>query len=363
MVDEKMLMGIKNALDKVDSYKNRKDIGVVLSEYGVSEKDLNDESIISYIVKYLLNDEERFYFNQYQMYFRQKEMGNISSIINSLSDLTELVDILYNERKEAGKSISYINEIIRKIKIKLHDFPMIRLGSLYGHLEKDYKRYSSTTIKAGLEESKISDTIYNIEHGSFILRQMKTKELARLKKELAKHKDDSSKNIEEKHERYIRTQEEYTKELENAVLELLRDPEILNAVMLSLNLLYKFEYDTEFNSHGLETVKSQELKDVSKKQIIDKFFVYFGEHNGEKYDPQTFYNLLEKFILYFYTFRIEKLEIKRSKCLSQIGSAFEKQKEMMSQLSGYKGTLNGGTVSLTDDENDTLSLVYTMNGK
>ena len=26
MVDEKMLMGIKNALDKVDSYKNRKDI-------------------------------------------------------------------------------------------------------------------------------------------------------------------------------------------------------------------------------------------------------------------------------------------------------------------------------------------------
>lgn len=362
MVDEKMLVGIKTVLSKVDSYKNDKDIGKYLSEFGIDITDMTQEQIVSCIVKYLLNDEERYYFNQYSLYSKKVDVESIASIINSLSDLTELVDILYRERKEAGMKISYINDIVRKIKLKLNDFPMIRLKCLYGHLENDYKRYNSTFIKAGLDETRISDTIYNIEHGSFVLRQMKTKELARLKKELATHKRNSSKEIEEKHEKYTRTREEYTKELENAVLELLRDPVILNAIMLSINSLGDNAYNTELDHKGIERIEVEELHEVSKKAIIDKFFVYYAEHNDEKYDAQTFYNILEKFILHFYTRKVEILEGKRNVCLRQIGDAFDKQKGMMGDLKTHRESFGNSVISMSDDESDTLALVYTKNG-
>jgi hypothetical protein len=244
----------------------------------------------------------------------------------------------------------------------MQEVPMVRLSCLYGHLENDYKRYSSISIKAGLDQTRVSDTIYNIEHGSAFLRKMKTKELARLKKVLADMKEKSSTEIEERHERYIRTREEYTKELENAILELLREPIILNASMLSINLLQGDKYNTNIDDYGLQSIKDEEFREVSKKEIIDSFWAYFIKHNDDKYDSKTFYRILEDFILYYYTVRIARLENKKDKSLMQINDAFVKQKSMMSELVHYQDLINEKTATLSADEEDTLSLVYSING-
>ena len=362
MVDEKMLQDVKKVLFKIDELKKDNKISLLLAEHGVDVSSLDEEGLINAIVIYLLNNKERMYYNQYQMYIKQQGLMELSKLIDSLGSITVRVNELYVERKETTGMIFHVNEIVKKLKMKLHDVPMIRISSLYSHLENDYSRYSKAAIHAGMDESRMSDTIYNIEHGSFILRQMKTKELARLKKELASYKEKASVEIDEKHEKYIRTREEYTELLRSVVTELLRDEMFLNAALLSINELFEETYGVEKDYRGIDRVTKEEMAEVSKVMIVDKFFLYFEEHNQEKYDANTFYKLLEEFILYFYTLTIRRLEGKRSKGLNEIAEAFDKQRELMGDITQYKKTL-GNEIVATEDEKDTLSLVYAMQSK
>lgn len=362
MVDEKMLHGIKESLKKIDTLKKQENIGELLAEYGVDIKSLDEKGLIEMIVKYLLTESEKLYYNQYNLYVKRQEMIEATKIVTALNELTANVDQLYEERREASTVILHINDIVRKIKLRMHDVPMVRISCLYGHLENDYQRYSKASIKAGMDESRMNDTIYNIEHGSFLLRQLKTKELERLKKELAAYKVKANSEIDERHERYVRTREEYTELLRSVVIELLRDDTFLNAALLSVNALYGEVVKTEIDAFGVLRVASSELKDISRAMIVDKFFLYFDEHNQEKYDANTFYKLLEEFMLYAYTANIRKLEGKKNKCLKDIHEAFDKQKGMMNNLAQCQTELVTG-VSYSTDEEDTLSLVYKMSEK
>lgn len=362
MIDEKMLHGIKESLKKIDSLKKQENISDLLADYGVDSKNLDEKGLIEMIVKYLLTESERMYYNQYNMYVKRQEMIKASEIVASLNELTARVDCLYEARKEASNVISHINDIVRKIKIKLHDVPMVRISCLYGYLENDYQRYSKAVIKSGMDESRMGSTIHNIEHGSFLLRQLKTKELERLKKELEEYKVTAKAEIDERHERYDRTREEYIELLRSVVMELLRDNMFLNATLLSINTLYGEVAKTETDTFGVLKVSSSELEDVSRTMIVDKFFLYFDEHNDDKYDANTFCNLLEEFILYTYNVNIRKLEGKKNGCLIDIAEAFFDQKKMMNDLVQCQTGLTTD-ISYSTDEEDTLSLVYKMSEK
>lgn len=362
MIDEKMLQGIKTTLNKIDEFKKQECLGELLSSYSVDITVLKEHDIVDAIVKFLLSDNERFYYNQYTLYLKQRSISGVSNVINSLNDLTTQVEKFYEEKKEASEKISHINDIVRRIKIKMHDVPLVRISTLYHHLENDYNRYSKATIKAGMDESRMSDTIYNIEHGSFLLRQLKTKELVKLKKELAAYKEKANAEIDERHEKYIRTREEYTDLLRNVIMELLRDDLFLNASLLSVNLLSDNKVQTEEDYFGIERVTKEDMKEASKKAIIDQFFIYFEEHNHEQYDAKTFARLLENFILHFYTVSISRLEGKKNKCLAEISKCFLKQKEMMGELAQYQDVFCSDII-MSKDETDTMSLVYKTQNK
>ena len=91
--------------------------------------------------------------------------------------------------------------------------------------------------------------------------------------------------------------------------------------------------------------------------IIEHFFKYYEEHNSEKYDAETFRTILEDFVLYFYNLSIRRLEGQKSRCLSDISKAFSEQKELVGMIPAVN--LESPTF-VTQDEEDTLSLVYTM---
>ncbi len=362
MVDGIVLQGVKKSLDKIDRIKNSEELQTLLLDKGIDISTLNDSQIVEKIVKYLLTDEERNYYNQYNLYVRQQRLNEVMGVLDSLNTLTSNVDALYEKRKLDDKKINHINGIVSKIKMRLRDVPMIRISTLYGHLTNDYDRYSKSAIRAGMDESRMSDTIHNIEHGSYLLRHLKTKELARLKKELEAYKKKSSSEIEEKREKYVRTREEYTELLRSVFLELLRDEDVLNASLLSINMLFGVEVNIGEDYAGISKVDSKDLKEVSKVMIIDKFFEYFEKNNNDKFDAQVFYKLLEEFILYYYTVTTMKLEGQKNRALRDIADEFAKQKSLMEDLSQYQPDILVGKIVDRDLE-DSLSLVYTMQNK
>ena len=180
MVDEKLLKDINDVLKKIEILKNQDNIGETLAEYGIDILSLDENGIIDAISKFLLTDAESICYERYKAYIKQKKLNDIVDIIGSLNGLTTNVDKLYEERRKLSSVIFNIDEVIHKITMKLHDVPMIRISSLYGHVENDYHNYSSTVIKVGMDESRMNDTIYNIERGSLLLRRMKATDLERL---------------------------------------------------------------------------------------------------------------------------------------------------------------------------------------
>lgn len=361
MFDEKMLQGVKDCLNKIDVLKSDADLDKMLAQYGVDITKLSHDEIVAMIVRYLLSDQERIYYNQYINYKRKQDFEKLDAALTSLGELTVNVSNLYDERREAARRITHIEELIRSLKSKLRDVPTIKISTLYNHLENDYKRYSKKVIKAGMKESQLNDQIHSIERSNFILRGIKGKELAFLKEELRTFKETSREEIDERQEKYNRTKEEYVELLRSVISELLRDDMILNAMLLTCKVLYGVEVNSEFDYRGIERVKVSELKEFNVNIIIEKFFNYYDEHNGEKYDAHTFYGIVEEFVLYFYRLGISKLEGQRNRCLSDISSAFIAQSELISGVKECKTSLTEGVTS--PDEDDTLSLVYGMQNK
>ena len=357
MVDEKLLKDINDVLKKIEILKDQDNIGETLAEYGIDILSLDENGIIDAISKFLLTDAESICYERYKAYIKQKKLNDIVDIIGSLNGLTTNVDKLYEERRKLSSVIFNIDEVIHKITMKLHDVPMIRISSLYGHVENDYHNYSSTVIKLGMDESRMNDTIYNIERGSLLLRRMKAKDLERLKKELALFKEKSEKDIKEKHDRYDKTREEYTTLLGAVVMEFLRNDLFLNAAVLTINDLFGGSFKTEIDSLGIERVVKEDLDEVTSIMVVSKFFDYFEQHNDDNYDAKTFYNLLESFFLHHYVKRKQELDGKRNKCLLEISKAFNNQKEIMMKLTQSQLEL-GSIADFSDDEKDTFSLVH-----
>lgn len=360
MVDEKMLQGVKDCLTKIENLKSDVNLENILKEYGIDIRILSSNEIVEAIVTYLLTDEERNYYNKYMMYKRQQDLRAISSSLNALNELTTKVEVLYTERKEASAKISHINEIVRTLKIKMHDVPVIRISTLYGHLLNDYERYSKRSIKAGMDEARLSDRIQTLQRSSFLIRGLRTKEIELLKKELRTSKETATSEIEERKEKYYRTREEYTDLLTKVVEDLMRQDIFLNAMLLSVKSLYGVEINTELDYRGIDRVVPEEMKEFSRTLIVESFFKYYEEHNGEKYDAETFRTILEDFILYFYNLSIRRLEGKKARCLSDISKAFLEQKELVGDISNVDLD-NFNYVS--QDEEDTMSLIYTMQNK
>lgn len=360
MVDEKMLQGVKGSLSRIESLKCDINLESILMEYGIDIRIMSSDEIVNAIVTYLLTDEERDYYNRYMIYKKQQDLRAISNTLNSLNELTTKVDLLYTERKEASVRISHINEIVRSIKMKMHDVPVVRISTLYGHLQNDYERYSKRAIKAGMDESRLNDRIHTLQHSSFLIRGMRAKEIELLKKELQTSKEIASSEIEERKEKYHRTREEYTDLLTRVVDDLLRQDIFLNAMLLSIKTLYGVEVQTELDYRGIDRVLPEEMKEFSKAVIIEHFFKYYEEHNGEKYDAETFRTILEDFVLYFYNLSIRRLEGQKSRCLSDISKAFSEQKELVGMIPAVN--LESPTF-VTQDEEDTMSLVYSMQNK
>lgn len=361
MVDEKMLQGVRNCLLRIESLKRDINLEAILSEYGVDIRVMSSDEIVDAIVNYLLTDEERNYYNRYMIYKRQKDLEAVSTTLNSLNELTSRVDLLYTERKSASVKINHIDEIVRSIKIKMHDVPVIRISTLYNHLLSDYDCYSKRAIKAGMDESRLTDRISSMQRASFLIRGMRKKEIELLKKELTSSKAAATAEIEERHERYIRTKEEYTDLLTRVVDDLLRQDVFLNAMLLSIRELYHVDIHTEVDYRGIDKVVPEEMKEFSKAVIIEHFFNYYDEHNGEKYDAETFRNILEEFVLYYYQLSITRLEVKKNRCLNDIANAFSEQKALVGGLSGNP-ILECPTM-VSQDEEDTMSLVYTIQNK
>lgn len=357
MVDTVMLDNVKKVLEKVEEYRNN---SVLLKDSGIDVTTMSEEEIIKAILNMFFTESEIACYNKYMEYKRQQDLRVIAGVLDSLNNLTNNVNGLYEERRDASNKIVVVNEMIRKLKMRLMDVPKIRISTLYGHLEFDYNKYSKAAIKGDMTESKFNDRIYALEHRSSLIRHMTQKELARVKKELSEFKARNLIEVEEYKQKYLRTKGDYIELLRTVVYELLRNEEFLNAMMLSTKDIYGLEIGTTFDSKGLPRVVREDLKEANRVAILNKFFEYFEQHNNEKYDADTFCQLLEEYIFYAYRKYISGLERKKEKCLSDIRSLFQKQGETLDNIKDYQRSLNYSS-NITPDQEDTFALVYNPN--
>ncbi len=362
MVDEKLLYGVRKCLERIEAIKNYPDLDIKFREKGFDITVMSSEDITNIIVIHFLNDRDRLYYEKYVEFVKREKYSKLVNAVNSLNELTTNVDSLYSERKEYFNQIASIKEVLEKIRRKLFDLPRVRISSLYNHLEYDYNKYSKKVIEVGMHESKLNDRIRGLQSGGILLARIRQKELSKVKAELDAYKSSSEVKIDERKQKYIRTREEYTELLRTVINELFRDDLLLNAYMLSCHRLFKLDVAINYDSKGVALVDKTDKEEVSRKVLIDYFFEYFEDNCDEKFDAETFCNLLTKFIMHYYVVDISRLEVKRDKCLSDIRTSFESQKSVLEGLSLEEAGLGYNSEYSKDDE-ETLMLVHSKINK
>lgn len=357
MIDNIMLEEIKSILSRISEYRNNTRL---LEEHFIDVTSMSEKEIIDAILHTFFTENEIACYNDYMKYKAIQDSKALLNIMDSFVDISDRVNVLFDERKNDSTTIGVVNELMKKLKIKLFDVPKIRISSLHSHLEYDYQQYSKKAINSGMTSSKLNDKINTLEHRTFFLRQMTKKECERLKKELIEFKARSNSEILECKEKYTRTEEEYKELLKSVVFELLRDKDIFNAMLLSANDVYGLGFNVVLDKNNIPKISKDEAKEVSKTALLNYFFDYFYEYNGDKIDADTFCAVLEDFIFCFYKKYINKLETKKDRNLSTIKNLFKKHKEICSSLQGYNEGF-GVLVDLTEDQEDTFALVYSSN--
>lgn len=362
MVDELMLQDVKSILKKIELIRSKENFEQILIDNGLS-LDSREDEINEFLVCKFMSLKEIELFKRYLLYKKREDLSNLVVAIDSFSELTERISTLYDENSRCKSTISLINGIVNKVDIGLRDYPNIRVSTEYGRVKGSYKKYFDAYIKDGMDRAKFTEEIDVINHSGVIVRGLKKRRLKQLREGLEEHNKNSKVHVDSLFDRYISTRDEYGIYLKKLMSSLLKKNPVLYEVgLLSLSSMYGEDIPIQTLSTGVKVVDKNKEIDITPEYIADKAFEYFQKLDEPEFDEKMFIKAFRDFLLHFYNSEIERLVKQANGALKQIRSTFDQQRDITRMMSTYQEAVEIPSVSLDQDSNDTMALIYRNNG-
>lgn len=357
MVDELLLHRVEGIFKKIDLIRSKEDFEQLKIDNGLI--DLSEDEVNEFLVEKFMSVEDIDLYKKYMIYKRNEDLNSLAKIIDSVSNLTSKITILYDENKKYQNLLCSINKIIECIDLGLRDYPNIRVATAYSKVKVDYNKYFGAFVTSGVERAGFTEEINRINRSSVIVRSLKKRRLKQLSDGLVEHNINSKLCIDTMYDDYLNSRDEYEKFLIDVMVNLLSKNDLLfEAGILSLVSLYHDNIKIITLSDGAKVVDKEEKDLVTPKYIAQRAFEYFQKMNEPNFDEKVFISSFRKFLLHFYTNEIDMINVKISEITNEIRYLFKMQVELVDDMNKYKKNMEIPYMSFDQDSKDTMALIY-----
>ena len=358
MVDELMLRDVKNILDKIRVIKSRDDYEELLIKFGVSVNS-TEEQINEAIVSNMMSDVEFTLYKKYSLYKKRMDVISFVGAVEAIGEITSSVTKFYESRSKNNQTINAIKEFIAKVDTCLGNIPKIRVGTEYGKVKGNYKRYYDAFIKSGMDRYTFVEKIERIQQSSSLIKHFSKRKLKKLQLELDNFNVDTKKRVEELHLSYISERDSYGEYLRTLMTDIFtKNSDIYQISLLSLISLEGIDIPTKTLKNGVVVVDSKKKIDVTPEELAGIAFRYFQKKDEPEFNAEMFISSFREFILHFYIQELNRLENENEVSLVGVKSQFDKQKSMVGHLLGLRKAIDVPETSQEKDEEDTFALIY-----
>ena len=358
MVDELMLRDVKNILDKIRVIKSRDDYEELLIKFGVSVNS-TEEQINEAIVSNMMSDVEFTLYKKYSLYKKRMDVISFVGAVEAIGEITSSVTKFYESRSKNNQTINAIKEFIAKVDTCLGNIPKIRVGTEYGKVKGNYKRYYDAFIKSGMDRYTFVEKIERIQQSSSLIKHFSKRKLKKLQLELDNFNVDTKKRVEELHLSYISERDSYGEYLRTLMTDIFtKNSDIYQISLLSLISLEGIDIPTKTLKNGVVVVDSKKKIDVTPEELAGIAFRYFQKKDEPEFNAEMFISSFREFILHFYIQELNRLENENEVSLVGVKTQFDKQKSMVGHLLGLRKAIDVPETSQEKDEEDTFALIY-----
>jgi len=256
--------------------------------------------------------------------------------IDTLDREINVVSELYDRRKKLLNERSNINEKIRSIKMRMVDFPNIKVGTAYGLVDKKNNEYRSLVIRGMLRTSEVKDEIADLNRRSGLIRRINSSKINELKDRLDELEAVYQKKSNAAYEEFTSEYDTYKDLLRRLTIDFFNSSKeikdaVIEAVQLFRGIKIKFvdgQYVDETNN-----------KTISDDEMYEIFIDYANFDPDELMETNMFIERLECFVLSFYQNKIKMIDIELANIGNQIRASFGKQVDIVKTLNANKDIL------------------------
>ncbi len=360
MINEKMINSVKNTLDFVQELRSKslEELQSIIKENNIECNSRDRRQMLEAIFTYFIKGEDMAYYKRYLEYSKVKKARIMGETLDSLSDLTEQIDGIYADRKEAmarrDKSLSNI----KNLKSALTDIPFIRVRIAFSHVENRKKSYISIRTKDGMQRANIDDSITDIKRRGIIIRSLKTQKVKKLQKDLEKHDEVSIPRVKKAYTEFTDEVKAYCELLRKLFYDLLDNMTLRKGAYKSYRLVNHIDVNFDAEDLGIQEPTLDELNNIDKESIYLAFIKFANFPSADELDSKQFQDKLTEFIVYYDKIVASRADLKISGDNSKVAKIFAQQKELVSEIITKKDEyVLSPCFSL--DEEDTYSLVFT----